>query len=210
MQSWFVWREGWRQWQPVEEVPGLTESLSRQIDFSNQMPPRPGRVAAVPRRPQAAKPKPPIHSKEDLADLIELDRVDKVDHQPKSVVDNLPDVDEFSNEIDISHDIDKSFIPRTFKRYRKKMKIEILGRGRRFETTSVDISVGGVLVRDALPDWVAGYFKVRMSKLTGGKPVELTCYIIENQEPEQRRRLAILPLRSKTDEQRLEHWFSAA
>ena len=103
------------------------------------------------------------------------------------------------------------FILRSQKRFNKRMQVTITGEnGEIFESFTRDVSVGGLFLEDSLPDWVAGYFKVRVSKPNSKQQIELTCCLIENQALDERYRVAILPMAKPGDEKNLEHWFSAA
>jgi hypothetical protein len=102
------------------------------------------------------------------------------------------------------------YILRAKQRFNKRMQVLIIGEnGQQFRTHSRDVSVGGIFVEDSLPDWVAGYFKVRLSKFNSKKQIELTCHILENQMAGSKDRLGILPLESIEDEKNLEMWFAA-
>ena len=70
-------------------------------------------------------------------------------------------------------------------------------------------------LEDPLPDWVAGYFKVRIAKTSSSQQIELTCCVVETSESEKasgmadRFRVAILPLENPEDEKNLERWIAA-
>ncbi len=59
-------------------------------------------------------------------------------------------------------------------------------------------------LEDSAPDWVKGYFKVRISKPHSKQLIELNCGLIEGQAEGDRFRIAILPLQSIEDEKNLE------
>jgi len=128
-------------------------------------------------------------------------------------------LDEFTNSqifkpaqsmptIDVAEDND--YIVRRYNRYSKKLDVSIQCDGKVFQTTSKDISIGGVMVADPVPEWVVGYCKVILKNSSGKESVSLTCYLVENQDPKSRFRLAFLPLQDKGQEQQLEDWILAA
>lgn len=102
------------------------------------------------------------------------------------------------------------FTKRVHKRYSRRLPIEIECDGQVFSTYSVDVSVGGIFLEEPLPRWVSGYSKVRIRNERSRQVVELTCYIVENQKPKQRFRIALLPLKNRKDEDHLETWIKAA
>lgn len=125
----------------------------------------------------------------------------------------LDDVDEAGEATVTNIEVSKvtsGFTKRTHKRFSRRMPIEIECDGQIFSTYSVDVSVGGVLLEDPLPRWVSGYSKVRLRNEKSRQVVELTCYIVENQRPKQRHRVALLPLKNRKDEEHLEEWIKAA
>ncbi|MCB0349743.1 MAG: PilZ domain-containing protein [Bdellovibrionales bacterium] len=131
-----------------------------------------------------------------------------------SGINNLLDKKYFTkNEIEQTKSLSLAtgeFVLRSQKRYNKRLSVEIIGEnGQEFKTFTRDVSVGGMNVEDSIPDWVAGYFKVRISKAGSKQLIELTCCLIENQIPGARFRLAILPLESVEDEKNLETWLAA-
>jgi hypothetical protein len=104
----------------------------------------------------------------------------------------------------------REFVVRAKKRYKKRYSVRIQIDGKVFNTNTRDISVGGLNVEDQMPDWVCGYFKVRIIKPNVKQQIELQCCLIENEDlNEFRHRLMILPLQNPTDEQNLEKWIAA-
>jgi hypothetical protein len=102
------------------------------------------------------------------------------------------------------------YITRAQKRFNKRMQVLILGDDeKQFKTHTRDVSVGGLNLEDSLPEWANGYFKVRIMKPNSKQIIELMCCLVENQKPNERHRLAILPLQSQQDEQNLEAWLAA-
>lgn len=99
---------------------------------------------------------------------------------------------------------------RNFERYDKRLEVKIFSDGKVFQTFSKDISVGGLLLETPLPDWIFGYFKVRLSRVESKKRLELTACLVENQDPHARLRLAFLPLQNKKDETLFEQWIQSS
>lgn len=106
--------------------------------------------------------------------------------------------------------LDKEYIARSKRRFPKRMVVTITSnQGQVFKTHTQDISVGGMSFEDSLPEWVAGYFKVRIAKPNSKQQIELSCCLIENQNVGERFRVAILPLENMVDEKNLEAWLAA-
>lgn len=95
-------------------------------------------------------------------------------------------------------------------RHNKRLRVHLECGGRSFKTYSVNISVGGMLLEDPLPDWVAGYCTVKLINPQIKQAVELTCSIVENQEPHLRFRVMFLPLKGHESEDKFEQWIIAA
>lgn len=112
-----------------------------------------------------------------------------------------------------SHSISVSvgdFILRSKKRFNKRYQVTIVGENnQQFKTHTRDVSVGGLNLEESLPAWVNGYFKVRIAKPQSKQLIELVCCLVEDQQPDERFRLAILPLQSIQDEKNLELWLAA-
>lgn len=136
------------------------------------------------------------------------------DGPPAGIVDDLsmsisvikPDALETQID-DFSHS--DSFVVRAKKRYKTRLIVTVEIDGKVFKTHSRDVSVGGVNVEDLIPDWVTGYFKVRLQKPNNKQAIELQCCLVEGQAPNARYRFQILPLQNPVDEQNLERWLAA-
>lgn len=105
---------------------------------------------------------------------------------------------------------DHQFVERVHKRLRRRFKVHINQGTNKFTTHTVDVSVGGLLLEDVLPDWVVGYCQVVLVRKETKQAVEVTCYLVENQSPKDRRRLQIVALKDRQAEDELEKWLSAA
>lgn len=177
LQDWFVWKEDWPDWRPVSEVDGITETIFRMLHVSPPPPPRGASEKSI------ELPDPSIRG------VIEK---------------NSSYLQQSDGPFTVS---DGEFIIRGKKRYFKRFEISIEGsQGELFRTHSRDISVGGISFEESLPDWVSGYFKVRIAKPNNKQKIELMCCLIENQNSGQRFRVAILPLENASDERNFEKW----
>ena len=76
----------------------------------------------------------------------------------------------------------KEPVARKYKRYAAKLPVEILVGQHVFNTFTEDLSEGGFLFADPLPEWVAGYFTVAIT--IAGEIFELTCFLAEDQKKE--------------------------
>src|SRR5690606_38184704 len=101
------------------------------------------------------------------------------------------------------------FVNRLHKRIKKRFKVQIVQANNKFTSHTVDVSVGGLLLEDVLPDWVAGYCQVFLIRPENKRAIEITCFLVENQAPQDRRRLQILPLKDHQAEVQLEQWLAA-
>lgn len=225
LNQWYVWREGWDQWRPVQTVDGLTEVLNRIMPV--KPPPQPARVNAstkstltnlqsvAPRAKETVSEQKPNNSdfvKQKAAVMPapfartpapSLSQKQSVDETNRSILQQKP------SDSNISV-MNNEFIVRNRKRFIRRYEIIIQAQDKNeFRTYTKDVSVGGVLLEDSLPDWVTGYFKVRIAKPQNKEKLEMTCCLIEDQAPGQRVRLAFLPLESLEDENRLEEWLAA-
>lgn len=180
VEYWYAWKEDWPDWRPANEVDGLTEMIFRALHVS---------------------PPPAPKGTEESSIKIEDSGV------KRNAENNLfPQSD--SGSIDFTG---SEFVLRAKKRFNKRFAITVVGpSGQIFKTFTRDISVGGIFFEHSLPDWAAGYFKVRISKPNTKQKIELTCCLVENQTPGEHYRVAILPLESIQDEKNLEAWFQAA
>ncbi|MEZ4871993.1 MAG: PilZ domain-containing protein [Bdellovibrionales bacterium] len=99
---------------------------------------------------------------------------------------------------------------REFERYEERYRVIIEANGKSFETFSQDISVGGVLLEDPVPDWVVGYCNIKIIKPQKREEVQLMCSLVESDDPTKARfRVALAPLKSLEDESVLDDWLAA-
>lgn len=179
--DWLVWREGWREWRPLIQVRELLEPFHRELQ---QEPPAIDlQVDEVEKRIRDAY-------REDEAGL------------------GAPIID-ISGETRELEMMDKEFIRRSHKRIKKRFKVQITAGTQKFVSHTIDISIGGLQLEDILPDWVVGYCQVLIINTETRKAIEVTCSLVENQSPNDRRRLQILPLEDEKAENEMEAWLAA-
>ena len=65
-----------------------------------------------------------------------------------------------------------------------EVKVILEGQKRSFESVTVDISEGGIFFKDAIPEWVSGYFMVRVFE--GPHAHQVICSLVEDQRVKQR------------------------
>lgn len=75
-------------------------------------------------------------------------------------------------------------LARLHERIEIQVKVIIEGQRKSFESTTVDISEGGICFKEAIPEWVSGYFIVRIFTLTSSHQV--ICSLVEDQKIKQR------------------------
>lgn len=91
---------------------------------------------------------------------------------------------------------------RRHKRYDLRYHVSLILENKKFSSFTVDISLGGLSLKDNIPDWVAGYFTVIISTLDLKKQLEFMGSVVENQS-NQRHRLEIYP---SSDSDKLKKW----
>lgn len=65
-------------------------------------------------------------------------------------------------------------------RIKADLSAEVILGSQSFKTRTTDYSEGGIRFKDALPDWVAGYFTVIVQ--TTARSFEVTCILVEDQK----------------------------
>lgn len=198
LEHWFAWRDDWVDWRRVNEVDGLTEMIFRQSDVAP--PPAPSADAS-----QTAFTQPKSLGPQGLAIAPKLPSDDTL-LEDISLIMPLEEVPESTGT---AIDAVTSFTVRSKRRFKKRYQIQIEIDGKTFESHSRDISVGGINLEDAIPDWVVGNFKVRIGKPNSKKRIELKCSIIAKKGESDRHRIKILPLQNVEDEKKLEEWIAA-
>lgn len=187
--SFLVWQDGWKKWKVVSRVPDLLEPVEREL---NNKPP------VIPDE---------FREDDAITAIKRLYQGNEVDNGQSTAVEvvavsEIPDLPIESEGAE--------FVHRAHQRLKRRYEILIDCNGQKFETNSVDVSVGGILLEDPLPDWVFGYCTITVVKPGTREAVQLTCSIVENQPPNGRFRVALSPLKKKEDQQRLHAWLSVA
>lgn len=75
-------------------------------------------------------------------------------------------------------------LARLHERIEIQAKVIIEGQSKSFESITVDISEGGICFKEAIPDWVSGYFIVRVFTQTSS--YQVICSLVEDQKVKQR------------------------
>ena len=74
--------------------------------------------------------------------------------------------------------------PRLHDRIEKQFNVTVLGQNQNFETTTIDLSEGGIHFNDVIPAWVSGYFIVRLHD--GEHVFSVMCSLVEDQKEKKR------------------------
>lgn len=74
--------------------------------------------------------------------------------------------------------------PRLHDRIEKQFNATILGQTNNFDTTTIDLSEGGIQFNDIIPGWVSGYFIVRITD--GHQNYQVMCSLVEDQKEKKR------------------------
>ncbi len=75
-------------------------------------------------------------------------------------------------------------LPRLHQRHDIAVRCVVLSTTKSFETESFNLSEGGLQFKEALPDWIAGYFIVGVKTSHG--MVQLMCSLVEDQKEKKR------------------------
>lgn len=78
----------------------------------------------------------------------------------------------------------KVYHTRLHNRYHVDLRVVIEGQSRSFESRTIDMSEGGIYFKDVIPDWVSGYFIVRVYSETVS--FQVICSLVEDQKIKQR------------------------
>ena len=190
---WQVWCEGWTSWHPMVEVEELRQSINRKT--SENPPP-------LPEAEGLDQPKDPMA--EEMQEVLTSHNmnVNYPKNKAKGHLAVLPDIKVETDR--------EEFIPREFPRYSKKMRVEIESNGRKFVSHTVDVSVGGALLEDALPDWIVGYSLVYLINTETKEMAELTCCVVDDDVPGKRFRLEFSALGDPENKLQLDYWLQSA
>ncbi|MCB9025554.1 MAG: PilZ domain-containing protein [Bdellovibrionaceae bacterium] len=105
--------------------------------------------------------------------------------------------------------INKQILPRKFTRLKREYPIEIELNGNIFKTLSTDISIGGMSIKDELPEWITGYFSVKIFQPILEQSLVHTGWVMDVDD-QRRHRIAFLPFKKKDTEQQFEDWIKTA
>jgi hypothetical protein len=97
-------------------------------------------------------------------------------------------------------------IIRKFPRYGIEIPVTILSGANQFKTFTLDVSLGGICLRETIPDWVAGYCSMILH-IEGVQDIELLCTVVEDQRIGQKTRMELVP---STQLDRLKEWLDVA
>lgn len=78
----------------------------------------------------------------------------------------------------------KVIYPRLHQRIDIALPVSIENHTQSFKTETIDISEGGLHLKEIIPDWVSGYFIVKI--YSGGQTIQLMCSLVEDQKVKQR------------------------
>lgn len=192
-----VWQEGWDLWKPLLELDDLLTPIHRTVK---------GPIAQI----EVSRSQTMTDSVIIAKDKAVVERHFKDITAPDININGELDIEVLGSNKNAKESLLRRFVKRNYKRYKKQLKIQIKGKdGQTFTSTSLDISVGGILLADPLPAWVVGYNQVKIIDQQRKQAIEVTCSVVEDQKPEQRVRLEILPLQIKEEEIHFDKWLAA-
>ncbi len=100
----------------------------------------------------------------------------------------------------------KVHTPRLHGRFTISLPIVIESAGKAFESSTIDISEGGFYLKDSIPEWVAGYFLVRVEAFK--TTFQIMCSMVENQKS--RHRIQIVSEDHDPNYQMYKNWLRSA
>lgn len=198
-QYYLVWCSSWSDWRKLTSLTELPP-VHRELDDPPPALPGPAEIEALASEPPEGK-KVTVAGQGPQGLVIEFtgENIQSGSSGSGSII-QLDSVDITGSDM---------FVIRKDRRFVKRFEILIMKDSKTFTTHSRDISVGGVLLEDCLPEWVHGQFKVRIKKPNSKQLIELTACLIGKPDDEEKVRIGILPLQSKSDEKNLENWLAA-
>lgn len=135
--EWLIWKEGFTEWKPFSDFPQLLMSLRRA----------PEKKSAPPPLPKSGQ------SSEDSDDGVDFSKVGK----------NIAVVDEpIPENVQLAIESKGASDDRGRARYPKKFEVHIDVGDKVFKTSTVNISINGMRVRDPLPPRLPMYFNVEI------------------------------------------------
>lgn len=185
-EKWKVWMEGWSKWEQLTDVAELNKPPARR------------KVA----------PPPIIKDSESGEELREEFVIQSEGHEFHQEQLERDGITQFTLT-DLPAVVDgPEFVVRNHRRIQKKLTAILEMDANIFKTQTVDVSAGGVLFQDNLPDWVVGYCRLTLRKQNKKEEVRLMCSMVEDQQSENRRRVELSGL-SQEDERRLMVWLAS-
>lgn len=197
-EEWLVWAEGWSDWHSASSVAELHQQVAREFDLGQNPPYLDGLDDLSENDPQV----------QEMRKVLTSHRV-KDSKSPSGPPLKVLQGSKKGPDVPVEGD-QTEYVNRAHTRYDKRFRIEIECNGQRATSYSKNISVGGVMLSDPLPEWVIGYCKVDVYNEETNEMVSLTCSVVENQDPQARFRVEFLPLRSSKARRKLDAWLEAA
>lgn len=177
--QWLVWKEGWTQWKKMSAAGELLVTTSTVLRVME--PPALPRNLMVEHTPTPTKSKSEVYVIDDISDEPTVHQ-----SQTQESVDDVKRDEENLEEAE-------NFVVRKDQRVSVEIDVDIISQGQKFHTRTVDISVGGLQVKDPIPAWLAGYCTLILRRPDVKQQLEFVCSIVENQDPSQKKRLEIHP-----------------
>lgn len=111
----------------------------------------------------------------------------------------IPSVQDYDSEITAVRPLkaETPFVTRKFNRFDVDYPAKLISGTQEFETRVLDLSEGGLRIKDPVPDWVAGYTTVVII-VEDGRQLELMCSLAEDQK-HAKTRLEIAPSDKQSD-----------
>lgn len=184
--EWLVWKEGWSQWKKMSAATELLVTTSTVLRVM-EPPALPANMLNINSAPDT------VTASQSKSEIMVIDDVDV--SEVSVVMEGAPaKVEAQPSEVEVTlDDIPENFVVRKDQRVIADIEVEIIAQGRKFQTKTVDLSVGGVQVKDPLPSWLAGYCTLILRRPDVKMALEFVCSVVENQDPAQKRRLEIHP-----------------
>jgi hypothetical protein len=111
----------------------------------------------------------------------------------------IPSVQDFDSEITAVRPVkaETPFVTRKFNRFEVDYPARVVSGTQEFATRILDLSEGGLRIKDPVPDWVAGYSTVIIT-IEDGRDLELMCSLAEDQR-HLKTRLEIVPSENQSE-----------
>ncbi len=187
----YVWSDALVHWTPASQFPDLLKFIGLQ---SQDQPPLFLFEGSI-----------DDHKSEKDSELEPLITRDLDDELRSQVIqkDLIKSFSELSLEV-----LNKKILPRKYERIQREFPIEIDVDGQIFRTFTLDISAGGMRIKDELPHWVSGYFTVKIYQSNINESLTHTGWAIENSK--RRLHIAFLPFKKSTTEESFSQWLKAS